>query len=241
MKQLILILLLLPSVLFAQSNRALFHSMNGMVVDTTTPPPVVGKDTIRINFATTSQSVSSYNNMSGNPHSAVISNSALVDYKGTTTAVGLTTIGTANWFPYSGVSSNNPCCSITGAPFYGTSANTAAVGGSNFFNYGATGVARYTVGFPQFRITGLKTTSTYEIKITNIDGNLGFNALGLFRAVGLTSSTVIAVDGNVLSQTVGATFNLQPKVDGTIEIWANTNPTGSGDLVMIPAIFITEQ
>lgn len=44
MKQLILILLLLPSVLFAQSNRGIFHSMNNNATDTTTPPPTFDTD-----------------------------------------------------------------------------------------------------------------------------------------------------------------------------------------------------
>ena len=51
----------------------------------------------------------------------------------------------------------------------------------------------------------------------------------------------IAVDGDVANQSLGATFTIQPKVDGTVDIWCNTNPTGSGDLVPFPALLIVEQ
>lgn len=234
----ILILLLLPTTLFAQSNRGMLHSMNVNVV--TTPP--LAKDTIRINFSTTAQTVATFNSFYGNPHASIISNFALKDINGTTTSVGLSTVATGNWSAYSGVTSNDPaCCGITGMTFFGSSADNTTVAGSNFFNYGSSGVARYDAGKPQFTISGLKPASTYEIKVTGLDGIYGFDCYNLFRVVGLTSPSAIAVNGNVTTQPNGATFTIQPDVTGVINIWCNTNNSPSGDLMMVPALFITEQ
>lgn len=207
-------------------------------------PPVGGKDTVRINFSKTSQSVATYNSMFGEPASGVVTRNALNNISGVATAINITTIATANWNGYSGAnSSNDPCCAITGAPFYGSTANNATVAGSNFYTYGSIQPARYDATRPQFRITGLKPASTYEIKITAIDGNLGFDCKVIFRAVGLTSPSAIQVNGDVTSQSNGATFTIQPTVGGQIELWCNTDGTASptGDLAMIPALFITEQ
>lgn len=203
--------------------------------------PPAGKDTIRINFSNTDLNVSTYNDLFGHPTSAVRSIADLLDYKGNATGIGITTIATGNWLAYSGQSSNDPCCTITGASFYGSSANNATVGGSNFYNYGTIQPARYDAAKPQLRLTGLNPASTYEIKITCIDGNLGFNNTAIFRVVGLTSPASQTIAGNVTSQSSGATFTLQPTAGGIIEIWINTDAASSADLAMVPALFITEQ
>lgn len=202
------------------------------------------KDTIRINLSTTDQNVSTFNDMFGAPANAVVTIANLVNISGNSTGVAITTIATANWLPYGGNpinSSNDPCCTITGASYYGTEANNATVAGSNFYNYGTVTPGRYDATKAQFRISGLNTAKTYEIKLTVLDGNLGFTCKAIIRVVGATSPTAIEVSGDVTSQSSGATFTLQPDGSGNIDIWVNTSTVNSGDLAMIPAIYITEQ
>lgn len=202
--------------------------------------PVGGKDTVKVNFSLSPITVSGYNNMSGSPHAGVVTKTNMLDKNGATTAIGLSTIATGNWSAYSGISANDPCCGITGAPYYDATANNSSVAGTNFFNYGTITPGRYDASRPQFKISGLKVGSTYQLKITSIDGNLGFSSGSIFRVVGLTSPSAIVVDGNVTSQSSGATFTVKPTAAGEITIWCNSN-TGSDDLVVVPALFIIEQ
>ena len=230
---LILLLLMIINT-FGQPDRRAFHNSNNVVGITPTA------QSIYINFSATDLNIGTkWNDVFGNPAASVLIFESLTDTLGAFTGVSLSTIATANWSGYAGNSASDLYnVSITGTYYPATLA--ANVWYSNWWQYGSVSPARYDAAKPQLRLSGLTPSSTYDIYITTAElccGG-GFTAKGVFTVVGLTSPTAIEVDGDVASQTLGATFTLQPKVDGTMDIWCNTSTTNTGDLNPFPALII---
>jgi hypothetical protein len=213
--------------------------MQKMTFAEVAPPPEGPKQRVYINFSSTNFTVSKYNAVYGTPTTGVATFMNLKDTAGVTTAIGITSISTSNWLGYSGYSSNDNVSQIGQGSFFPGSSATQQVYGSNWYQYSAG--ARYDVSKPQLRISGLNPAKTYQLVMTSTDGTLGFDNKAVFHVAGLTNPSPIEVAGDNYIQTTGATFTLKPKADGTLEIWVNPSTAYSGDLSMLPALWILEQ
>ncbi len=193
----------------------------------------------RVNFSLNSVSVSTYNNLFGGPFTGVRTIANLNDISGSATGWSISTVATANWKDsvYS-ISATDGIAGVTAMSFF--TGATSGVYANAYYNYGATSPGSYDATKHQFLISGLNPNKNYEIKISGMDGTYTFNASVMrFRVVGFTSPAYQDVNGNVTSQSNGATFTLQPATDGTIKVWGNTVP-GSSDLNMMQGIIIKQ-
>ena len=233
-KILIAICLLTAATAQAQTNRRAFHSAN---------KNASVERRIYLNFSKTNLSLGTkWNNVFGTPNLAVVTVANLTDTTGAATGIGFTTIATGNWLAYSSnTSTDDYNASVTGT-WYPASNTIPSFYRSNWWNYGTAQPGRYQSTKPQMRLTGLNPAKLYTIYISTAElpPGQGFDDKGVFRVVGLTSPAAVEIDGDVASQNAGATFALQPKVGGTIDIFCNTSAAASGNLVTIPALIIVE-
>lgn len=194
---------------------------------------------VRINFSLAAVSVSTYNNLFGAPKTGVRSLTDMTDINGRTTTWDITTVATANWRDsvYT-VSATDGIAGMTAMSFL--SGATSGVWANGYYQYGATSPASYNASLHQFLISGLNPNKTYEIKITGADGTYTFDANpSRYTVSGLTTPASQDVNGNVTSQSSGATFTLQPAADGTIKVWMNS-VSGSSDLNMAQGMIIKQ-
>jgi len=205
---------------------------------------------VRIDFrlsGTSSSVTGTWNTAAGQPTSAVVSISNLVDKNNTATGWGFTTIATGNWIAYSGGSANNAVSGITG----GTSLSGASAGvyQSIWYNYGTITPARYDATKPQFKLTGLNTSKTYSIQVAGSKGTLGFDSRNMiWQVTGATTPATQELDGgtsgsNITNVTTSLTFTVQPNGSGEISIWMNTMASGtqgSSDLAEVCAMIIKQ-
>lgn len=191
----------------------------------------------RVHFSLGAYSVSTYNNLTGNPHSSIRSMS-LNDITGAATGWSITTIATANWGQFSGTTATDGIAGVTGGTFLDGA--TIVVYQNSMFNYGTTSPATYDAAKPQLRITGLDISKDYTVKITGCDGTYTFDCTNMrYTIVGATSPASQDVGGDVTNVTNGATFTLKPDGSGQLTIWCNSI-SGSSELNMIAGLTITQ-
>lgn len=205
---------------------------------TSSSAPPSNPPEVRINFSLSSVSVSTYNNLFGHPHQAIRSISDLLDIEGNSTGWDISSVATGNWNAFSDASSSDTITSaITGMSFL--EGATSNVWGTCFFSYGG----EYNVANPQFRISGLNTSKSYEIKIACADGTNGFDADPTrVRVVGATSPSAVDLNGNsgAIDVTTGATFTLSPDGSGNIDVWINKVGVSS-EYIVVNGMIIKEQ
>lgn len=226
------------------SNASFTNSTYGISNATTQVTPTAGTQRIYINLSKTNQAIgNNWNNVFGLPAQAVVTANNLIDTTGAATTIGITSVATGNWAPYASnpVNCANDTATMTSVlqgTFFNAASATRAVYASNWYTVGTIQPARFDTTKPMFRFTGLTPSASYTILTTSVQGSSGFSAFGTARVVGLTSPLPQEINGNTTIQNTGATFTLQSKADGTIDMWVNTSTTAGGDLAMIPAIWI---
>ena len=196
---------------------------------------------VRINFTLAAASVSTYNNLFGAPKTAIRSLTNMTDINGRATTWDITTIGTANWRDTAfNVSATDGIAGVTAMSFL--TGATSGVYANSYYNYGSLSPALYDAALPQFLISGLDPNRTYELKMTGMDGTYTFNcAVMRYSVEGATSPAAQNVNGDVTSQSNGATFTVQPNSSGEIKVFANTDPAqGANKLNMIQGLIIKQ-
>lgn len=198
-----------------------------------------GEVEVRINFSLAAVSVSTYNNLFGQPKTGVRSLTNMTDINGRATDWDITTVATANWRDsVFNVSATDGIAGMTAMSFL--TGATSGVYANGYYNYGSLSPGGYDASLHQFLISGLNPNKTYEIKITGADGTYTFDANpSRYTVTGLTTPASQDVDGNVTSQSNGATFTIQPATDGTIKVWMNCVP-GSSNLNMAQGMIIKQ-
>lgn len=194
---------------------------------------------VRINFSLAAVSVSTWNNLFGQPKTGVRSLTNMNDINGIATDWDITTVATANWRDtVFTVSATDGIAGMTAMSFFPGS--TSGVYANAYYQYGSLSPGGYDASLHQFLISGLNPNKFYEIKITGADGTYTFDANpSRYTVSGLTTPASQDVDGNVTSQSNGATFTIQPAADGTIKVWMNCVP-GSSNLNMAQGLIIKQ-
>lgn len=170
----------------------------------------------KFNFSLGSASVSGWTNISGDPSTGVRS--------ATSGGITVSSVGTANWVPISGV----------GSAYDGIGVNTTGFfpGGvlvNHWFQYSSLG--GYNAAVPQFQISGLTRDSFYTIKMTGSSTSAYNTNPTQYTVAGRTVYGYIQV--NTHNNTAnGATFNnVLPDTNGVIRVYVNTVPgTEVGDI-----------
>lgn len=239
MLRILLIILIACNVASAQNPRIIFHSLN--VTASAPAPSIVAK----FNFNTTAQSISGWNDVSGNPHQAIRSATDA------TSGIGVNSVGTSTtyWPPFaSSTSSQN------GGESTGNSKFPGSVMASYWFIYSTVST---TEGSANLQITGLNESKTYKLEF--FGSRLTANVSTTYRRMniivwhngGSTSITEYDVKGNVsdavkTGSTIAggiATFTgLTPKTGGVLNVRLNPrNPvTSNEDFGHLNGLIITE-
>ena len=218
-------------------------SLSALVADCQPPGIAVVPKTparvVRINFSLASVSVSTYNNLFGQPKTGVRSLTNMTDINGIATDWDITTVATANWRDsVFTVSATDGIAGMTAMSFF--TGATSGVYANAYYQYGSLSPGGYDASLHQFLVSGLNPNKFYQIKITGADGTYTFDANpSRYTVSGLTTPASQDVDGNVTSQSNGATFILQSAADGTMKVWMNAVP-GSSNLNMAQAMEITQ-
>jgi hypothetical protein len=175
--------------------------------------------TVSFNFSATSDTWSGWVNVTGDPSTGVRS----------VTANGITvsSVATANWSPYSGISAQN------GNGFYPGTYFPAAVMSNNWFQYNGSArtLANYNATVPQLRLSGLNPDSSYILRMSGSDGGSFVSSPTIYTIAGATvyATQSLSVHNNA-SQ--GVTFTgIYPNSSGVISIYINT--TSSTDIASI--------
>jgi hypothetical protein len=178
--------------------------------------------TVSFNFSAAAQSVSGWVNVAGDPSTGVR----------TVTANGITlsSVATANWSPYSGVSAQN------GNGYYPGTYFPAGVMSCNWFQYNGTTrtLANYNAAVPQIKLSGLNPDSSYILRMSGSDAGSFNSNPTVYTVSGATvySSQSLNVHNNA-SQ--GITFQgIYPNSSGVINIYINT--TSSTDIASIDGL-----
>jgi hypothetical protein len=175
--------------------------------------------TVSFNFSASAMSVSGWVNVSGDPSTGVRSVTA--------NGVTVSSVATANWSPYSGVSAQNGNGSYPGVYF------PPQVMSNNWFQYNGSArtLAEYNALTPQLQLSGLNPDSSYILRMSGSDG-LGFvSTPTIYTVAGATlyGSQSLSVHDNL---TQGVTFfGIYPNASGVISIYVNT--TSSTDIASI--------
>lgn len=182
----------------------------------------------------TSTGLTNWNTMAGDPGTAVVSVSNLIDTTGANTGWSVTSKATANWVKYTGCScsSNNSVTGITGG--------TAMPGASTqsyqsiWFTTGTVTPVRFDATKWQLEIGGLDNSKTYTIGVSGSVGQLGFDARNFsLTAIGASTVGPVEIDGGPGGgagfTTVGSAsygeVTVQPS-GGIIKIFLNSMSTG---------------
>ncbi|HET6253936.1 MAG TPA: Ig-like domain-containing protein [Puia sp.] len=175
--------------------------------------------TVSFNFSATTQSVAGWVNVTGDPSAGVR----------TVTANGITvsSVATANWSPYAGVSAQN------GNGYYPGSYFPASVMSCNWFQYNGTArnLANYNALMPQLQLSGLNPDSSYILRLSGSDGGSFVSSPTIYTISGATvyPTQSLSVHDNT---TQGVTFQgVYPNSSGVISIYINT--TSSTDIASI--------
>jgi hypothetical protein len=167
--------------------------------------------TSSFNFSASTQSVSGWINVSGDPATAVRSATDAA------TGISISSIATANWHP-------SDACAADG---YGASGGTffpAAVMLNHWYQYGGS-VSVYNASSPQLLISGLHTDSVYTLRMTGSSTTASNSNPTTYTVAGLSVAVPIANNShnNVAN---GAVFtNISPDANGMIRVFVNTLTT----------------
>jgi len=179
----------------------------------------VQAQTVSFNFSATSATWTGWVNVTGDPSTGVR----------TTTANGVTvsSVATANWSPYDGISAQN------GNGFYPGSYFPAAVMSNNWFQYNGTArtLANYNAAMPQLQLSGLNPDSSYILRMSGSDDGGFVSSPTVYTVSGATvyAAQSLSVHNNA---TQGVTFaGIYPNAGGVISIYINT--TSSTDIASI--------
>jgi hypothetical protein len=169
--------------------------------------------TASFNFSLGSQTVAGWNNVAGDPATAVRS---VTD---PTTKIGVSSVGPSNWAGYNGSSAFDGGGIPTAGFFPGPVMQNMWFQYSYYFS-------SYNPSVPQLIISGLSPGSFYTIKIScsfNVTLRNVFNLSPTrYSVAGLSVAGYIDVNGNA-NTTNGAIFNnVQPDNSGNIRVYINT-------------------
>jgi len=176
------------------------------------------------NFSNSSQSLSGWANMAGQPGQGVISASG--------GGITLSSVSASNWAPYSGATSFDGG-GVNAAGYF----NNAAVTVNNWHQYGDP-AALFSASKPQLQATGLSTGALYTVKMSG-SNNFNLNA-NPTRYTVIGASTYGPIDVNLNGQASnGAAFTgVQPDGSGAIRIYVNT-VAGTSQLAQINGLQIS--
>lgn len=166
----------------------------------------------RFSFSLTAKTLTGWTNVFGDPHTAIKTAT------GGLTGWGLTTIATANYVP------NGACAFDGNGTQAGTFFSDGAGSASAVMNNGYVNGGAYDHTKPQFEISGLDNTKSYNIRLTG-STNGGSQRITDVRVEGATLASVqtFTAKSNTAN---GATFtNISPDGAGKIRIWFNQDVT----------------
>jgi hypothetical protein len=181
-----------------------------------------GAQIVSFNFSATSTTWPGWMNVAGDPSQAV--------QTATANGVTISTVATANWSPYAGISAQN------GSGFFPGTYFPARVMASNWFNYNGTGrsLALYNSLVPQIELSGLNPDSTYILQISGSDGGSFNTNPTQYTVAGKTNygTQNLNVHNNAAN---GVVFTgIMPDSGGVVRIYVNA--TSSTDLAAICGI-----
>jgi hypothetical protein len=166
--------------------------------------------TVSFNFSASAISVSGWVNVSGDPSTGVRSLTA--------NGVTVSSVATANWSPYSGISAQN------GNGYYPGHYFPSTVMSNNWFQYNGTirTLANYNAAMPQLQLSGLNPDSSYILRMSGSDGGSFVSSPTVYT---ISGATVYAAQSlsvhNDTSQ--GVTFTgIYPNAGGVVNIYINT-------------------
>ena len=168
--------------------------------------------TANFNFSSSTQSISGWTNVKGDPGKGVR----------TATASGITvsSVATGNWAP-----DGNGNCAYDGGGTTTAGFFPAGVMGSTWYQYGTTNASLLNVSQPQLKISGLHTGSVYSIRMSGAFDFVSSSLMmdpALYTVMGAGSYGTQQVNGNQ-DVSGGAVFNnVVPDSTGTIRIYINT-------------------
>jgi hypothetical protein len=184
----------------------------------------VKAQTVSFNFSATSSAWTGWVNVTGDPSVGVQ----------TATANGITvsSVATANWSPYDGISAQN------GNGFYPGTYFPARVMSNNWFQYNGTArtLANYNAAMPQLQLSGLNPDSSYILQMSGSDGGGFVSTPTIYTVSGASNygSLSLSVHNNA-SQ--GVIFQgIYPNSSGVINIYINT--TSSTDIASICGLVV---
>lgn len=185
----------------------------------------------RINLSLTAKPSATYNNFfSGNgPADGVISGS-LLDITGASTGWTFSSVATTStWGAFSGFSAFDDLPgTIVNSGTTLLPSESANIMESCWFSYGQD----YNASFPQFRISGLNTSTTYEITLWAADGTNSFDADPIVtRVSGSSTSATQDIAANT-STLQAVTFTMTPNGSGEINGYLNKSGASSEYIVL---------
>jgi len=170
--------------------------------------------TASFNFTQYPVSISGWNNIYGNPAAAVCSGTDA------TTGISVSSIGAANWSPYTNGVSAYDSGGISGGTFF-----PAGVMLNHWFQYNNPATADYNGAIPQLKISGLATGSVYTIRMTGSYGTYFNEDPTQYTVLGAKPYGYVDVNNNNNTAN-GAVFNnVSPDATGSIYVYVNTVST----------------
>lgn len=206
-----------------------------------TPASIPRVASIDFRASGTSSGVTNMNTAAGDPvvlDSIVIAN--LIDSTGASTGWRFVA-KKVNWSGYSGASANNAIAGITGGSALSPGFATACYQSGWYQYYGGTNNSSlYDNTKPQFEITGLNPSKTYEFTFAGADGTYAFdNSPTRFRVEGLTQPAYQDLNGDVTNVTTNVKIQVQPDASGKVKGWLNA-VFQSSELSLICGLTIRE-
>ena len=168
--------------------------------------------TVSFNFSATSQAVTGWINVVGDPSTAVRTATDA------TTGIAISSIATANWAPF------GAGCAYDGGGTPGGTFFPAAVMMNEWYQY-STYYALYNALLPQLKISGLNIDSVYTLRMTgSFNGENGLVDANPTRFSVAGTSVYGYIDVNADFNTAGgAVFhNIAPDATGSIRVYVNT-------------------
>jgi hypothetical protein len=168
--------------------------------------------TVSFNFSLSTQTVSGWINVHGDPSTGVRSATD------GTTGIGVSSIATANWVPISGTGAAYDGLGASGGTYF-----PSGVMLNHWFQYST--LAEYNAAVPQLVITGLNKDSVYTIKMAGSSTSSYNSNPTQYSVEGTTVYGYINVN-NHNNTANGASFNnISPDANGKIWVFVNTTPS----------------
>ena len=180
--------------------------------------------TASFSFSATAESYTGFTNVTGDPSTGVRT--------ATVNGITVSSVATANWSPYDGISAQN------GNGFYPGTYFPAAVMSSNWFQYNGTArtLANYNASVPQLQLSGLNPDSSYILQMSGSDAGSFVSSPTIYTVAGATVYPTQSLNvHNNASQ--GVIFQgIYPNSSGVISIYVNT--TSSTDIASICGLVV---